>query len=602
MEVTATNPSGASASITVSIEVDDVNEAATVFGQTYIDYAEGGTDPVGSYSATDPEGETVTWASLAGTDAADFELSDTGVLTFAEVPDREDPDDFNGDNVYSVTVRAWDQNSYGTLDVTVTVTNVNESAVISGDTSADYAERRTDPVGFYSATDPEGSPVTLSLAGTDAADFELSAGGVLTFRQIPDYESSADSNRDNVYVVTVRAWDGNSYGTLDVAVTVTNVDEDGTVGLSSVQPQVGTELEADLSDPDGSVSALVWRWERSTTSGDPWSTIAGAARSVYTPADADLNYDLRATAFYDDGEGSAKTADAVSDNPVQPAPSMNTAPAFPTSETGQREVEENTPAGRDIGEPVAAEDDDVGDILTYTLEGADAAVFELDGLSSGQLRTKDALDYEGDRSYSMTLTATDTSGEDDSITVRVSVTNIDEPPDLRGPVAVDYEEKETGPVASYTAVDPERATIGWTLAGTDQDDFAVSSRGVLTFSAVPDYETPTDSGGDNTYEVTVRASDGTNSPTEAVTVRVTNLDEEGTITLETTDVRPQLGAVVEATLEDPDGGIRNQSVGLGKVHEPSRLDSNRRYQHSLLHTHQCRCRPLPPSHGHLRRR
>ena len=188
-------------------------------------------------------------------------------------------------------------------------------------------------------------------------------------------------------------------------------------------------------------------------------------------------------------------------------------------------MEENTPTGRPIGDPVAADDDDVGDTLTYTLDdGADAGAFDIDELS-GQLRTKTPLDYdEGKRSYSMTLTATDTSGEDDSIAVRVAVTNINEPPELSGPTAVDYDENNRGTVASYTAVDPERTTITWTLAGDDQDDFQISSRCVLTFSATPDYETPTDSGGNNTYEVTVQASDGTNTPTQAVTVSVINLD------------------------------------------------------------------------------
>ena len=542
----------------VVVTVTPVDEAPVVTvktGSTIQNYAENGTGVVASFSATDPEGEMITW-SPAGNDADDFELSTAGVLTFREVPDREDPTDSDPDNVYEVTVRAWDGNSYGTLDVVVTVTNINEAAVISGDASLDYAENRTSTVASYSASDPEGSSVTLSLAGTDMDDLNLSAGGALTFSQTPNYESPLDSNRNNEYLVTVRAWDGNSYGTLDVVVTVTNENEDGTVTLSSPQPQVGTELEADLTDPDGSVTSIGWVWARSATSSGGWSTISGATSNSYEPVDADLNNYLRATASYDDGEGSGKTAQAESENQVQPAPVMNTAPEFPTSETGRREVEENTPSGETIGDPVAAEDPDIGDTLTYKLEGTDAAAFDMDE-SSGQLRTKAALDYEGKRSYSMTLTVTDTSGEDDSITVRVSVTNFDEPPDLSGPAAVDYDENRGGTVGSYTTVDPERANIDWTLAGDDLDDFRISSRGVLTFTATPDYEAPTDSGGDNTYEVIVQASDGTNTPTQAVTVRVTNLDEEGTVTLTTTTSRPQVNTAISAALDDPDGGIRN---------------------------------------------
>ena len=166
------------------------------------------------------------------------------------------------------------------------------------------------------------------------------------------------------------------------------------------------------------------------------------------------------------------------------------------------------------------------------------------------------LDYEKKHSYSVRVVVTDTSGETARKGVTVTVLNIDEPPDLSGPVAVDYAENRRDMVASYTAVDPEEVTIVWTLAGDDADDFAIS-RGVLTFGSPPDYEAPTDLGEDNTYEVTVEASDGTYipTPTQRVTVRVTNLDEDGTVTLMTAPSRPQVNTVVEAALEDPDGVI-----------------------------------------------
>ena len=148
-----------------TVAIGDDTTPPTVSGDTSISYAENRTDQVASYSATDPENETVTWAALAGADAGDFAIAD-GVLTFRQSPDHEQPADSNRDNDYLVTVRAWDGTNYGTLDVTVTV---------SGETDVDFAENRTGQVGRYTATDPEGETVMLSLAGTDAADFELSA-------------------------------------------------------------------------------------------------------------------------------------------------------------------------------------------------------------------------------------------------------------------------------------------------------------------------------------------------------------------------------------------------------------------------------------------
>ncbi len=112
---------------------------------------------------------------------------------------------------------------------------------------------------------------------------------------------------------------------------------------------------------------------------------------------------------------------------------------------------------------------------------------------------------------------------DDTIAVTVTVTDVDEAPDLSGPAAVAYDENNSGPVGSYTADDPEGATIIWTLAGTDAGSFTFTD-GVLEFAVIPDYEQPADSNRDNTYVVTVQASDGTNIPTQTVTVSVINVD------------------------------------------------------------------------------
>ncbi len=49
-----------------------------------------------------------------------------------------------------------------------------------------------------------------------------------------------------------------------------------------------------------------------------------------------------------------------------------------------------------------------------------------------------------------------------------------------------------------------------------------ATTGVLTFVTAPDYEIPTDADTNNAYLVTVMASDGVNSDTQALTVTVTD--------------------------------------------------------------------------------
>ena len=125
-----------------------------------------------------------------------------------------------------VTVVATDSgNITASIDVTITVTDVNEPPAITGDAEHDYAENGAGDVATFTATDPDaGAAITWEMSGADASLFDIS-GGVLTFVSPPDYENPADADTDNVYMVTVEADDGTNSNTLDVTVTVTDVDD-----------------------------------------------------------------------------------------------------------------------------------------------------------------------------------------------------------------------------------------------------------------------------------------------------------------------------------------------------------------------------------------
>ena len=128
------------------------------------------------------------------------------------------------------------------------------------------------------------------------------------------------------------------------------------------------------------------------------------------------------TASYTDREGPNKSAQATSDYPVQLAPSNNAAPKFDDDqdpdttlrliqEAAARSIAENTPKGVDIGSLIEATDLNPGK-LTYTLEGTDAALFDIDR-ETGQLKTKGKLDADvtDGESRTVTVRATDPSGD-----------------------------------------------------------------------------------------------------------------------------------------------------------------------------------------------
>lgn len=93
---------------------------------------------------------------------------------------------------------------------------------------------------------------------------------------------------------------------------------------------------------------------------------------------------------------------------------------------------------------------------------------------------------------------------------------------LSGDTSPEYEENGESSVATYS-VSGSAATVSWSLSGDDDDDFSISTSGVLSFASSPNYEAATDADTDNQYRVTINASDGTNTGTLQVTVIVTNV-------------------------------------------------------------------------------
>ena len=187
------------------------------------------TSAVGQVQAGESGSEfSVTGYDIRDDDDGDlFEIDDNGSLAFKSSPDFEQPADATLDNEYTVIVEATgelnDRTRTATQTITVTVTDVNEALTVDGPVAVYFAENSNAVAALFTASDPEGQPVEWSLAGADSAEFEIVEGS-LRFLRPPNYEAV----RSNVYQVVVQASDGTHSVALDVAVTVTDVDESGT--------------------------------------------------------------------------------------------------------------------------------------------------------------------------------------------------------------------------------------------------------------------------------------------------------------------------------------------------------------------------------------
>ena len=172
-------------------------------------------------------------------------------------------------------------------------------------------------------------------------------------------------------------------------------------------------------------------------------------------------------ALLEHGPLTAQVGHKVDGSPAKspaPSPLPNSAPVFsPTAVT--RSVAENSAANTNVGAPIPAADDADGDTLAYALTGADAGVFAFNE-SSRQISvaTGATLDYETRSSYALTMTVSDGKASDgaadtavdDSITVTLSVVNVDE----EGTVSLDAETPQVGSALTATVSDPDDITGG----------------------------------------------------------------------------------------------------------------------------------------------
>ena len=242
--------------VTVTVSVTDVEEAPAFRQPSYefglAEIADGSVTPValGTVSATDPQGDTVTYSIAAGNDAGLFEIDEsTGDLSY-----QGTGEDYESETKgYELTVRASDGTNTTDVAVTVRVTDVEEAPTFGAPSYefdlAELADGSTTAValGTVSATDPQGDTVTYSIhAGNDDALFAIDEStGALTYTGSgEDYETVPTS-----YELTVRASDGMHTADVAVTVSVTDVEEAPAFGAPS--------YAFDLAEgADGSVTAV----------------------------------------------------------------------------------------------------------------------------------------------------------------------------------------------------------------------------------------------------------------------------------------------------------------------------------------------------------
>jgi len=243
------------------------NQAPAISSSATFSAAENQTS-IGSVTASDPDGNSLTY-SISGTE---INISSTGVLTFASAPDYETK------NSYTATVTVSDGSLSATQEITVSITNENESPTISSSSTFSAEENQTS-IGSVIATDPDSDDLTYSISGSE---INISSTGVLTFASAPDYETK------NSYTATVTVSDGTLSVTQDIEISVSDVEENTAPTISAtslfIDENVTSVEGLTLADADGDTLTVkiepAASWQAEWKYGDGFDDLVFGAGTV----------------------------------------------------------------------------------------------------------------------------------------------------------------------------------------------------------------------------------------------------------------------------------------------------------------------------------
>ncbi len=330
--------------------------------------------------------------------------------------------------------------------------------------------------------------------------------------------------------------DGTGGGRSAISQATNRVDQRGALMLSTIVPDVGTVVEAVLTDADGGVTEETWQWQSSPSSGMPsWSDISGADDSSYSPVSADEGLLLRALVEYDDAIGTGRRATSVGTGKVGKAGVVSLDSTMPV-----------------VGEPLTATLTDVDGSVSDEVWQWESSPAQENPSWSG-IAGADAYTYTPQASDVGRLLRVRATYADGSGSNRVATSEETERVDQRGSVTVSPDPPVVGKAARATLTDPDGSVTNqaWSWersAGTGDQEWTTIS-GAQSSSYTP---TAADDSG-RLLRVIVVYDDGAGVGRSAVSDATKQVDQAGVVTVSPSP--PVAGESVTASLMDADGSV-----------------------------------------------
>ena len=414
------------------------------------------------------------------------------------------------------------------------------------------------------------TPYTYQLIGPDAALFDISASGNVTFKSAPDFEAPGDQNSDNDYIVVVRVTDdSNEEAQQTLTVRVVNVAEPNppivvnnsiTVNQGQTFPVTTANILFTDSDDDSSIILLA-PFEGAST-GAPGVT-AGRFELIANPGVEIFNFTQKQiedgqVQFVHDGSLIAPRLSIDSENLaglLDPSDSINTTVNFSAAFgiiINENQVSVTTVNANNLYNTPA---------ITFSITGgSDSSLFQVN--NSGELSFLSAPDFEtpldsnADNQYVVEVTGTDTIN---SIKYTVTVT-VDDLLENTAPVAIDQ-------MGINSVVTTEDNATSVTLAATDNENdpltytiISAPTNGALSGTA-PNLTYNPSANFYGTDSFTFRVNDGAlDSNVATVSIVVNSINDLPTATSNSITTPEDTAIAITLSGNDIDGIITGYSV------------------------------------------
>ena len=179
------------------------------------DFNENDTEALGVLRAYDDiENDAISY-SFSGNDASYFKSlivdAEAGIVQISFIS----PPDFETKDAYDVNLIASDGVNTISLVIDLAINNLNDIAPTITSSTTFEAEENQKAIGSVTASDPEGGSFSYFISGADASLVTISANGVLSFINEPDYETKTAYE----FIVTVSDGINNSFKTFNISIT-----------------------------------------------------------------------------------------------------------------------------------------------------------------------------------------------------------------------------------------------------------------------------------------------------------------------------------------------------------------------------------------------